>query len=518
MPLMQKLVLLAASVHLLEARNSLSRTPPMGWMSWVAFGCNTDCSTDAGSCISEWLYRNQTDALVEGGYAQAGYTGIHIDDCWMQKAPGQGAQAHGHLVGDKVRFPSGMKALGDYIHKRGAKFGLYTAESPTTCADYPASAGHEAEDAATFAVWGVDYMKVDGCGDPGYYEYGYRAMGAALEASGRSMVYSCSWPAYIGDNESTKPFSEFIMDGCNLWRNWADIACNWGSLSSIIDHWGDYGSDMAPFAGPGHWHDMDMLLVGGNCITLEEERTQMAIWAISASPLIMGNDLRRVSDASRAALLSPGVIAVSQDALGQMGLRLPGFSSKSPQQVWARNLANGDVAVALYNKLGVTVPEVGPGCPSWHEIQGGRLEACSGGAGDFLWRRGFGAEAIANLTLAEARLACCADVACEGFVFSAHGRKAAYQDAAASDCEGLRLAAGRKGEGRGTAVGAADIEIRFADVNLHGAVSVLDIWTGKALGTLMGSYTARAVPLHGAAFLRLSPAAPSLVPGVGAIS
>jgi alpha-N-acetylgalactosaminidase len=87
-------------------------------------------------------------------------------------------------------------------------------------------------------------------------------MGAALEASGRDIVYSCSWPAYIGDNESTKPFNTFIMDGCNLWRNWDDIQCDWGSLSSIIDHWGDYGSVLAPWAGPGHWHDADMLLIG----------------------------------------------------------------------------------------------------------------------------------------------------------------------------------------------------------------------------------------------------------------
>merc|ERR1719203_412762 len=176
-------------------------------------------------------------------------------------------------------------------------------------------------------------MKVDGCGDPSYYEVGYRDMGAALEATGRDIEYSCSWPAYLGGNETTKPFTSLIMDGCNLWRNWHDIDCNWGSLSTIIDHWGDYGDILAPYAGPGHWHDMDMLLIGGNCLTLEEEQTQLAIWAISASPLIMGNDLRKVSEESKAILPNKEAVAVSQDPLGKMGRRHPSFTSESPVQV-----------------------------------------------------------------------------------------------------------------------------------------------------------------------------------------
>jgi|EP01046_Picozoa_sp_COSAG06_P074266 alpha-N-acetylgalactosaminidase len=132
-------------------------------------------------------------------------------------------------------------------------------------------------------------MKVDGCGPASYYNHGYEAMGAALEASGRPIEYSCSWPAYInGGNETIQPFATFIEYGCNGWRNWNDIQCNWHSLGSIIDHWGDYGLSLQPFAGPGHWHDMDMLLIGNGCVTHDEEMTQMAIWAISASPLIMG--------------------------------------------------------------------------------------------------------------------------------------------------------------------------------------------------------------------------------------
>merc|ERR1712107_850350 len=201
------------------------------------------------------------------------------------------------------------------------------------------------------AEWGVDYLKVDGCHRhaPGM-AVGYPAMGTALQSSGRNITYSCSWPAYLGSNETSKPFGDMIDAGCNGWRNWNDIQCRWGPASSIIDHWGDYGEVLVRWAGPGHWHDMDMLLIGAGCLTAEEERTQMAIWAISASPLIMGNDLRKVSAESKAILLNQQAIAVSQDPLGKMGRRHPLFTSESPTRVWSRPLAGGDVAVGLYNK------------------------------------------------------------------------------------------------------------------------------------------------------------------------
>jgi len=371
----------------------------MGWMSWEIFRCEVNCTEHPETCISEHLYKAQTDAIVDGGFLAAGYNGIHMDDCWEQKDPPRDPQTN-ELVPNPERFPSGMKALGDYMHSKNVQFGLYTAESPTTCGGYPASADHEVLDALTFARWGVDYMKVDGCGDLKYYQHGYKAMGDALEASGRPIVYSCSWPAYIGSNETVKPFGEMIMDGCNLWRNWDDIQCDWSSLSSIIDHWGDWGSVLAPFAGPGHWHDMDMLLIGNDCITHDEERTQMAIWAISAAPLIMGNDLRNVSAESKSILLNKDAISVNQDALGQMGVRILNGTT----QVWSRNLVEG-VAVALYNK------------------------------GD---------------------------------------------------------------------TDAADITVNFDALHLFGSVEVYDIWAQQSVGATTTSYTAKAVPPHGTAFIRLT--------------
>lgn len=159
----------------------------------------------------------------------------------------------------------------------------------------------------------MDYLKLDGCyNNVSGFEKGYPAMGAALQGSGRDIVYSCSWPAYLGGNESAKPFAAMVAAGCNLWRNWEDIDCGWSSLVQIIGHWGEWGRELAKTAGPGHWHDPDMLLIGNDCLTLAEEQTQLALWAISAAPLIMGNDLRNISAESKAVLLNKHAIAVSQ--------------------------------------------------------------------------------------------------------------------------------------------------------------------------------------------------------------
>lgn len=481
-------------------RNALARTPPMGWMSWELFRCDVACAPDDDLCIGERMYKAQADALARGGYVSAGYVGIHLDDCWEEKHPPRDPKT-GRLRANATRFPSGLKALGDYIHGKGASFGLYTAESPTTCGGYPASSAHEALDAETFAGWGVDYMKVDGCGPKDYYAGGYKAMGEALQASGRDIVYSCSWPAYInGGNESMQPFATFINDGCNLWRNWDDIQCNWGSLSSIIEHWGMYGEALVPYAGPGHWHDMDMLLVGAHCVTEDEERTQMAIWSISAAPLIMGNDLRNVSAASARILLNEHAIAVSQDPLGQMGRRLD--AATSPTQVWARNLANGDVAVALYNAATATpvLPPfnaAAPGKVAWTHTTQGYYEACGGAAGDLGQFEG--------LTVAAAQQKCGANADCAGFSFE--GGAGYYKSNA--NC-GLTSSAGYEGYTRTAALpsgggAAADITVDFAtDLHKFGELDVFDIWAGESAGTFEGTYTAKQVPPHGTAFVRLS--------------
>ena len=218
---MAKRVLVAASIGgALAIPNGLSRTPPAGWMSWQTFRCATNCTAAPTACINENLYRAQADALISTGLAAAGFSSVHLDDCIM--APERDPTTH-ELLADPVRFPSGFQALGTYFHERNLTFAMYTAESDTTCAGLPGSRGYEALDARTFAGWGADYLKADGCGDPTYYSQGYAAMGAALQATGRPIEFSCSWPAYLGSDETQKPFGAMVSDGCNLWRNYIDM-------------------------------------------------------------------------------------------------------------------------------------------------------------------------------------------------------------------------------------------------------------------------------------------------------
>ena len=322
----------------------LAATPPMGWMSWEVFRCEVNCTAKPEACVNEALYRAQGDALVAGGYAAVGYDTIHIDDCWQQKTPPR--DASGKLVADPARFPNGIDGLSGYMHNNSIKLGIYTAESTQTCGKYPGSENNEKTDADTFAAWGVDYLKADGCGSDSYYPKGYPAMGDALVAGERDIVFSCEWAASFGHNESAKPFDQFAAAHCNLWRNYRDIQCNWGSLADVIEHWGNYSEVLANASGPGRWNDPDMLLIGNTCITDDEARSQMAIWSISAAPLIMGNDLRTVPETHREILLNSEVIAVNQDALGKQGIR--SVWNADGGQVWNRELVYG-TAFVLYN-------------------------------------------------------------------------------------------------------------------------------------------------------------------------
>ena len=234
------------------------------------FRCDVDCATNPTSCINHILYQQQTDAIVKGGFLAAGYNQVSIDDCWERRGPGgphgnetwrtdpDSGRVNGTLVPNSTRFPEGLKALGDYMHNQGVYFGIYSDAGTMTCGGYPGSQHHEKQDAATLASWGVDYLKLDACNIPNdtkpdrsspLFPQDFAAMGKAIGECGRNMTYSCSWPAALGNNETAKPFAAMIADGCNLWRNWHDIGCGWSSVSSIIDHWGDYGPSLAKTGG-----------------------------------------------------------------------------------------------------------------------------------------------------------------------------------------------------------------------------------------------------------------------------
>ena len=312
--------------------DGLAETPPLGWNSWNTF------ATD----INEQLVKNIADKFIELGLKDAGYEYIVLDDGWMAKTRDE----HGNLVADPVKFPSGMKALADYIHSKGLKFGLYNCAGSKTCAGYPGSRGFEYQDARSYASWDVDYLKYDWCNTSKLNAEGaYITMRDALKAANRPIVFSiCEW----GDNEPWK----WAKDVGHLWRVTGDIINCWdcevghGSWSS----WGiwkiiNMRKKIRKVAGPGHWNDFDMMEVG-NGMTDAEDRSHFAMWSMLASPLIMGNDLRNASKETIKTLTSKEVIAVNQDKLGVQGFR---FTNENNVEIWLKPLEGGNWAMVFVN-------------------------------------------------------------------------------------------------------------------------------------------------------------------------
>jgi alpha-galactosidase len=364
----------------------LALTPPMGWNTWNKFACN----------INEHLIRQSADALVSTGMLAAGYKYLVIDDCW------HGARdANGNIQPDPQRFPSGIKALADYVHSKGLKFGIYSDAGLLTCAKRPGSRGYEFQDAAQYARWGVDYLKYDWCNTGSQNaEASYQTMRRALNHTGRPIVFSiCEWG-------TAKPWL-WAPEVGNLWRTTGDIDDRWEGkvdyklgVMTIVD----LNEPLYSAAGPGHWNDPDMLEVGNGGMTADEYRTHFSLWAMMAAPLMAGNDIAHMSDETRSILLNKDIIAIDQDPLGHAGRRV---RKEGSIEVWSRELSNGNRAVALVN--------------------------------------------------------------------------------------------------RGSS--AVDISFQWSEIGYPGSLSaeVRDLWKGKDLGRLKGSYTASAVPSHGTVILTVSP-------------
>ncbi|XP_048243984.1 alpha-N-acetylgalactosaminidase-like [Haliotis rufescens] len=321
--------------------NGLALTPPMGWLAWTRFRCNIDCDNDPDNCISERLFRTMTDLLVSGGYKDAGYEYLCVDDCWLAEE----RTADGALQGDPKRFPSGMKALGDYVHSKGLKFGIYADFGKTTCEKYPGSEFYLKQDAQTFADWGVDLLKLDGCyGDVRDYDYGYPAMTKFLNETGRPIMFHCDWPKYQ-ILAGIKPNYTAIQQSCNLWRNYDDIWDNWDGLSDIINYYVKDDDDFMSYSGPGSWVDPDELIIGNFGLSDVQERVQMALWAMLPAPLIMSNDLRSIRNQSKQLLLNPRVIAINQQQLSTSARRI---TTVGAVDVWTRSiLPTGTKVIAL---------------------------------------------------------------------------------------------------------------------------------------------------------------------------
>ena len=318
----------------------LALTPPMGFNTWNTFATN----------INEVLLRETADTMVKNGMRDAGYNYIVIDDCWSMKE----RDANGSLVPDPVKFPSGMKALGEYLHTRGFKFGIYGCAGSKTCGGYPGSQGHEYQDARLFASWGVDYLKYDWCytatRDP---KEAYTTMRDALFTAGRPVVFSiCEWG-------NSKPW-EWAKDVGHLWRTTGDINDSYASVQrwergwkiildlqySLVQPADGQNNGIGQYSGPGHWNDPDMLEVGKEGLTFAESRGHFSLWCMLAAPLIAGNDVRHTTPEILALMTDKEAIAIDQDALGKEGWR---FRAEPSREIWLRELANGEWAVVLLN-------------------------------------------------------------------------------------------------------------------------------------------------------------------------
>ena len=308
--------------------NGLARTPPMGWDSWNKFALN----------INETIIKKVADSIVAKGLKDVGYTYVIIDDGWSA-----GRDKNGILLADKSKFPSGMKALADYVHSKGLKLGMYTDVGNKTCGGYEGSLNYEKLDATTFAGWGVDYLKEDWCNTTGLdAQTQYKIMSDALVATGRPILFSlCEWGL-------SSPW-QWAKNVGNIWRATADIADCWDCTAGNLLGWTvilEQSVNLSPYAGPGHWNDPDMLEVGNSGLTLTESRSHFSMWCMLAAPLIAGNDITTMNNSIKNILTAPEIVAIDQDSLGVQATRI---RNANGLQVWQKPLKDGSIAVSLLN-------------------------------------------------------------------------------------------------------------------------------------------------------------------------
>jgi alpha-galactosidase len=330
----RRLTLLACAVAALAAaapaqalENGLARTPQMGFNNWNATHCRAE--------FNEEMVKATADFFVSSGLKGAGYRYVNLDDCWALPTRDE----NGDLQVDRTRFPSGIKAVADYVHSKGLKIGIYSSAGTKTCnaAGFPGGLGHEYQDARLWASWGIDYLKYDNCNNQGVDAVQrYTTMRDALAATGRKILYSlCEW----GQNQ---PWL-WAEDVGNSWRTTGDISDNYGSMLGIVRR----NMTLAQYAGPGHWNDPDMLEVGNGGMTDTEYRSHFSLWAIMAAPLLIGSDLRTATRANMEILLNKEVIALDQDPLGEQGVPV---ESAGGRHVFVKELADGDRGIALFNE------------------------------------------------------------------------------------------------------------------------------------------------------------------------
>ncbi|MCT3806530.1 glycoside hydrolase family 27 protein [Elizabethkingia anophelis] len=328
-------------------------SPPMGFMTWNYFGEN----------ISEQNIKSIVDEMVTSGLRDLGYNYIFIDDGWQG-----GRDNKNNIIPDNKKFPSGIKALADYIHKKGMKIGIYSDAAPLTCAGYTGSLNFEEQDAKIFAEWGIDYLKYDYCGAPAdrqTAEDRYSKMSQALKKTNRDIVFAiCEWG-------QRQPWLWAKKTGAQLWRTTGDIRDKWSNNkknSSLAQlHSEGFGildiininATLNKYTKPGGWNDLDMLIVGlygkegapssdlgGNGCTDIEYQSQMSLWCLMGAPLMISNDIRQMNNTTKKILTNKDIIAIDQDPLCVQAERK---IYTDQYQVFVKPLSNGDVAIGILN-------------------------------------------------------------------------------------------------------------------------------------------------------------------------
>ena len=333
-PLRVLIVAIFACSSLMAQTTKLAATPPMGWNSWNWFA----------EKVTDKDIRQAADLLVSSGMRDAGYTYVNIDDTW------EGDRDANGVLHTNSKFPD-MKGLADYVHSKGLKIGIYSSPGEKTCAGFAGSYGHEQQDAALYASWGIDYLKYDLCSfgekmrqqapndKPKQNQMmrdAYLKMNQAILKTGRPMIYSLCQYGF----DSVWQWAPEV--GGNLWRTTDDINPSFRRMAQI----GREQDGLERYAGPGHWNDPDMLEVGNGKMTLDEDRTHMGMWAMLAAPLLAGNNLSQLTPEVTAVLTNREVLAIDQDSLGKQARRV---FAEGPVEIWARPLADGGVALAVFN-------------------------------------------------------------------------------------------------------------------------------------------------------------------------
>ncbi|EWM26302.1 melibiase family protein [Nannochloropsis gaditana] len=349
------LLLFTSTVTTNALPNGLGLTPAMGFNTWNRFHCDID----------EAMVKETARLLIDTGLRDLGYVFVNLDDCWMAR----NRSAEGGLVEDPVKFPSGIKGLGDYLHALGFKFGIYSSAGSATCEGFPASLGMEGRDAETWSEWGVDYLKYDNCHTDGTSpQERYPPMRDALNATGRPVLYSmCEWGL---DNPGA-----WAPAVSNLWRTTPDIRDEWSSVMEIVE----INGRRWRYAGPGGFNDPDMLEVGNGGMGLEEYRAHMSLWCVMKAPLLIGCDLRGATMDVLALLGNEEVIAVNQDPLGVQARRV--WSSGSGG---GRGVGKGGSPGSPFPAIVVPcalAPEKGEDAVWWILEPAGLAEVAEGGGG-----------------------------------------------------------------------------------------------------------------------------------------